>query len=54
MLGIITVAIFLPVVMAVPTYLLGRKNRKVARILGLGAAAATFVVSMVILALYPM
>jgi len=54
LLGIITVAIFLPVVMAVPTYLLGRKNRKVARILGLGAAAATFVVSMVILALYPM
>ncbi len=54
MLGILTIAIFLPVVMAPPTYLLGRKNRKTARWLGLGATAATFLTSMAILALYPM
>src|SRR5713226_2113556 len=54
MLGILTIAIFLPVVMALPTYLLGRKNRKTARWLGLGATAATFLISMAILALYPM
>src|SRR5712692_6896184 len=53
MLGILTILIFLPVIMAIPTYLLGRKNRKTARLLGLGAAGATFLVSIIILALYP-
>src|SRR5712692_3320999 len=54
MLGLLTVVIFLPAIMAAPTLLLGRKNPKSARILGLGAAAAAFLVSMAILATYPL
>ncbi len=53
MLGILTILIFLPAIMAAPTYLLGRKNRKTARLLGLGSALASLLVSMIILALYP-
>jgi NADH-quinone oxidoreductase subunit M len=52
-LGLLSVAIFLPVVMGLPTYIIGRRNPKSARYLGLGAAAAAFIVSLVLLALYP-
>ncbi len=54
MLGLLTVVIFLPVAAAVPTLLLGRGNPKLARSLALGGAALAFLVSMVILATYPL
>jgi len=54
MLGLLSIVIFLPAVVALPTLLLGRRNQKTARLLGLAGALATFLVSMVILATYPL
>ena len=54
MLGLLSIVIFLPAVVALPTLLLGRRNQKIARLLGLAGALAAFLVSMVILAKYPL
>ncbi len=54
MLGLLSIVIFLPAVVALPTLLLGRRNQKIARLLGLAGALAAFLVSMVILATYPL
>src|SRR6266516_3907825 len=52
MIGLLSIAIFLPAVLAAPTYLLGRKNAKVAKILGLGTTAIVFVISIMILVVF--
>src|SRR5213594_1491969 len=54
MLGLLSIVIFLPAIVALPTLLLGRRNQKTARLLGLAGALAAFLVSMVILATYPL
>src|SRR3989441_2074929 len=54
MLGLLSIVIFLPAVVALPTLLLGRRNQNIARLLGLAGALAAFLVSMVILATYPL
>lgn len=45
-------AIFLPVAMAASAYFLGKKNRGLARIIGVGTTAVVFLISVVILALF--
>src|SRR6266702_1100944 len=52
MIGLLSIAIFLPAGLAAPTYLLGRKNAKVAKILGLGATTIVFAVSILILVVF--
>ena len=52
MLGILTVLIFLPVIMAIPTFLAGKKRANLAKLLGIGTTAAVFAISLVIVALY--
>ena len=42
MIGLLSIAIFLPAVLAAPTFLLGRKNPKLAKILGVGTTAIVF------------
>lgn len=52
LLGILTLAIFLPVAMAVPTYVLGKKDPRIARMLGVGTTAAVFLLSIAVLGLF--
>src|SRR6266700_21505 len=52
MIGLLSIAIFLPAGLAAPTYLLGRKNAKVAKILGLGATTIVFAISIMILVVF--
>src|SRR5216683_6001604 len=52
MIGLLSIAIFLPAVLAAPTFLLGRKNAKVAKILGVGTTAIVFAVSILILVVF--
>src|SRR6266852_4069846 len=52
MIGLLTIIIFLPAVAGLVTLLWGRKDPKMARVLGLGSAAAVFILSMIVLALY--
>ncbi len=52
MLGILTVTVFLPVVMAGPAFLLGRRSAKLAKGIGVGTTAVVFLISLVIVALY--
>jgi len=52
MIGLLTVIIFLPAVAGLVTLLWGRKDAKMARVLGLGSAAAVFILSMTVLGLY--
>src|SRR5438128_11717880 len=52
MIGLLSIAIFLPAVLAAPTFLLGRKNPKMAKILGVGTTAIVFAVSIVILVVF--
>src|SRR6266478_6259121 len=49
MIGLLSIAIFLPAVLAAPTFLLGRRNAKVAKILGVGTTAIVFAISILIL-----
>src|SRR5712664_563486 len=49
MIGLLSIAIFLPAVLAAPTFLLGRKNPKMAKILGVGTTAIVFAISILIL-----
>src|SRR2546422_9322873 len=52
MFGILTVAIFLPAAMGLPVYVLGRRNIRLARLLGVGTTAAELVVTLIILGLF--
>src|SRR6266571_4226299 len=52
MVGLLTLLIFLPVVMAVPTFLLGKKRTNIAKLLGVGTTAAVLLVSVVIVVLF--
>ncbi len=52
MLGILTVILFLPLVMAVPTFLLGKKRESLAKILGIGTTAGVFGISLIIAVLF--
>src|SRR5467141_1350145 len=52
MIGLLSIAIFLPAVLAAPTYLLGRKNAKVAKMLGVGTTAIVFAISIMILVVF--
>src|SRR5216117_434372 len=52
MIGLLSIAIFLPAVLAAPTFLLGRKNPKMAKILGVGTTAIVFAISLLILAVF--
>src|SRR5436309_9546630 len=52
MIGLLSIAIFLPAVLAAPTFLLGRKNPKMAKILGVGTTAIVFAISILILVVF--
>src|SRR6184192_1557146 len=52
MIGLLSIAIFLPAVLAAPTFLLGRKNPKMAKILGVGTTAIVFAISILILIVF--
>src|SRR3989442_2371306 len=52
MIGLLSIAIFLPAVLAAPTFLLGRRNAKVAKILGVGTTAVVFAISILILVVF--
>ncbi|HKI76702.1 MAG TPA: NADH-quinone oxidoreductase subunit M [Candidatus Bathyarchaeia archaeon] len=52
MLGLLTLIIFLPVVMAIPTLLLGKKRTGIAKIIGIGTTVVVFLISIVIVALF--
>src|SRR5436309_15894153 len=52
MIGLLSIAIFLPAVLAAPTFLLGRKNPKMAKILGVGTTAIVFAISILILLVF--
>src|SRR5213594_1814512 len=52
MIGLLSIAIFLPAVLAAPTLLLGRKNPKMAKILGVGTTAIVFAISILILVVF--
>ena len=52
MLGILSLLVLLPAIMAAPTYLLGKKNPRFAAIIGIGTTAVVFLISIVILFLF--
>src|SRR6267143_2068950 len=52
MLGILSIIIFLPVLMAVPTYLFGKFNPRLARIVCIGTTTASFGLTMLLLVFY--
>src|SRR3989442_14036250 len=52
MFGILTVAIFLPAAMGLPVYVLGRRNIRLARLLGVGTTAAELVLTLIILGVF--
>src|SRR5205807_2525773 len=52
MIGLLSIAIFLPAALAAPTFLLGRKNPKMAKILGVGTTASVFAISILILVVF--
>src|SRR3989442_1765446 len=52
MIALLSIAIFLPAVLAAPTFLLGRKNPKMAKILGVGTTAIVFAISILILVFF--
>src|SRR6266705_2415325 len=52
MVGLLTLLIFLPVVMAVPTFLFGKKRTNVAKLLGVGTTATVFALSVIIVVLF--
>jgi len=54
MLGLLTLTIFLPALMAAPVYLVGKRNARLGAVLGIGTTAAVFLLSLSILAVYPM
>src|SRR3989442_8606559 len=52
MLGILSIIIFLPVLMAVPTYIIGKINPRLARVVCIGTTTASFGLTMLILVFY--
>src|SRR3989441_5802136 len=52
MIGLLSIAIFLPAILAAPTFLLGRKSPKMAKILGVGTTAIVFAISIIILVVF--
>ena len=52
MFGILTVILFLPLVMAIPTFLLGKKREGLAKILGIGTTSVVFGISLIIVGLF--
>src|SRR5213594_4505305 len=52
MLGILSIIVFLPVLMAVPTYILGKIKPKLARIVCIGTTTALFGLTMLTLVFY--
>ena len=52
MFGLLTVIIFLPVVMAIPTFLLGKSRSALAKTIAIGTTAVTFALSMVLVATF--
>lgn len=52
MLGILSIIIFLPVLMAVPTYLFGKFNPRLARIVCIGTTTTSFGLTMLLLVFY--
>jgi len=52
MIGLLSIAIFLPIVLAAPTYFLGRRNAKLAKILGVGTTAIVFAISVLVLIVF--
>ncbi len=52
MLGLLTILVFLPVIMAIPTFLVGKKRANLAKLLGIGTTAVVFALSLVVVALY--
>src|SRR2546422_1644966 len=52
MLGILSVIVFFPVLMAIPTYILGKIKPKLARIVCIGTTSALFGLTMLILVFY--
>src|SRR5437867_5966691 len=52
MLGILSIIVFLPVLMAIPTYILGKIKPKLARIVCIGTTTALFGLTMLILVFY--
>src|SRR5207245_10249041 len=52
MLGILSIIIFLPVLMAVPTYIFGKINPRLARIVCIGTTTASFGLTMLLLVFY--
>jgi NADH-quinone oxidoreductase subunit M len=52
LLGILSLIIFLPVVLAVPTFLIGKKKPSVAKTIGIGTTAAVFAISLWIVATF--
>jgi NADH-quinone oxidoreductase subunit M len=49
MIGLLSIAIFLPAVLAAPTYFLGKRNATIAKVLGLGATVIVFAISVLVL-----
>ncbi|HEX4920637.1 MAG TPA: proton-conducting transporter membrane subunit, partial [Candidatus Bathyarchaeia archaeon] len=52
MLGILSIVIFLPVIIAIPTFLIGKRKPSLAKVLGVGASAVVFALTMVIVTLF--
>jgi len=52
MLGILSIIVFLPVLMAIPTYILGKIKPKLARIVCIGTTTALFGLTMLTLVFY--
>ena len=52
MIGLLSIAIFLPAVLAGPTYFLGKRNQNIAKILGLGSTIIVFAISVLVLAVF--
>src|SRR5207253_2576338 len=52
LLGILTVILYLPVVMAIPTFLLGKKWGGLSKILGIGTTAVVFSISLINVGLF--
>lgn len=52
MLGLLTFMIFLPVVMAIPTFLLGKRRAGIAKIIGIGTTVVVFLALLAVVVLF--
>ena len=53
MLGLLSLLVFLPAIMAGPTYLIGRKNGRLSARVGIGTTAAVFLISILVVLVFP-